>query len=297
MNDVSQIIHKRRRLPAWIVGARHHDEEGAAAAHRDYDRLGVFIFRHGLGLTAVNLDIGLRFVLGNDEAVRQRIDALLDQHGRLTDAMIEQIADEIAPQRRELRSAAIDHHRDEASRLRDELQRARREAERDHLTGLPNRRCFETRVRAASESGERGEGSKVVALCDIDDFKAVNDEHGHQTGDRVLRLVGAHLERELDGKALVARHGGEEFALFFHMLEVGVAVAVIDQARERLGARALTDQETGRAIQRLTFSAGVAPLADDVGAAMRAADRALYSAKRAGKDRVLLSDAATDAAD
>ncbi|MCP3733779.1 GGDEF domain-containing protein [Sphingomonas sp. RP10(2022)] len=185
-------------------------------------------------------------------------------------------------------------HRETAS-LRTHLQEARRAADEDHLTGLPNRRCFDTRLHAM-ETATAAENAApcCVAICDIDDFKAINDRHGHDTGDRVLKLIAAQLVRDLGRGVLVARHGGEEFACLFEALGPQDAIDRLDAARQNLAARILVNQVSGEGIGSLTFSAGVAPLCGDPGAAMRAADEALYLAKRRGKNRVVLSDQADD---
>ncbi|WP_293873551.1 sensor domain-containing diguanylate cyclase [Sphingomonas sp. UBA978] len=173
----------------------------------------------------------------------------------------------------------------ETNQLRRNLHDARRAADEDHLTGLPNRRCFDRRLHALPATQD-GAAPHCVALCDIDDFKAINDRHGHDTGDRVLKLVARHLTNELGIAVLVARHGGEEFACLFEDCTPEVAFDLLDGARAALGGRILVNQTTGDGIGRITFSAGVASLGDDPGAAMRAADAALYAAKRAGKNRI-----------
>lgn len=176
----------------------------------------------------------------------------------------------------------------ETTRLRQHLEKARRAAEEDHLTGLPNRRCYDSRLAAlATAADPRTRHS--IALCDIDDFKAINDRHGHATGDRVLKLVARHMTEHLGKSVLVARHGGEEFACLFENCLPRQARDALDVMRERLGTRALVDQHSGAAIGRLTFSAGVAALDTEPGAAMDAADAALYIAKREGKNRIVLA--------
>lgn len=176
----------------------------------------------------------------------------------------------------------------ETERLRDNLQAAQRVASEDHLTGLPNRRCFDARLQALV--GSSGARAHSVALCDIDDFKAINDRHGHDTGDRVLKLIARHLANELGGGVLVARHGGEEFACLFEDREPEDACSALDDCRATLAVRMLVNQTSGEGIGRLTFSAGIAALGDDPAAAMRQADAALYSAKRGGKDRIEMAD-------
>lgn len=180
----------------------------------------------------------------------------------------------------------LDATRRESGRLRTRLQAARRAAEEDHLTGLPNRRSFDARLHARPAESDRPE--RCVALCDIDDFKRINDQHGHDTGDRVLKLVARHLKAALGPAVLVARHGGEEFACLFDGHSLHAARAALDDAREALAERRFVDQNTGMGIGRITFSAGIAPVDADPREAMRIADAALYAAKRAGKDRVMV---------
>ncbi|MFN3433485.1 MAG: diguanylate cyclase domain-containing protein [Sphingomonas sp.] len=189
-------------------------------------------------------------------------------------------------------ASELDATRRETGRLRDRLQAALREADEDHLTGLPNRRSFDARLHAGA--GEVAAHPRCVALCDIDDFKRINDQHGHDTGDRVLKLVARQLATALGGDVLVARHGGEEFACLFEGATLDAACAALDDVREALAARLLVNQATGDGIGRVTVSAGVAAVGADPAAAMRAADAALYAAKHAGKNRVMAAEASPD---
>lgn len=178
--------------------------------------------------------------------------------------------------------------RQEAATLRNELQQARRAAEHDHLTGLPNRRRFEAQL--SEVIGREKATTATVAICDIDDFKQVNDCHGHSAGDRVLRFVADFLRTHLGRGAMVARYGGEEFACLFEGETPHGARAALDAVREKLATRSLVNQETGMPIGAITFSAGVAPILDgDAHAAMQDADAALYTAKRNGKDAVVVA--------
>ena len=188
---------------------------------------------------------------------------------------------------RELADRLKETHR-VTSQLRSNLQEARRAADEDHLTGLPNRRCFDARLRDLT--GQVNDGTRCVALCDIDNFKAINDRHGHDTGDRVLKLIARHLTTELGASVLVARHGGEEFACLFEGRTPDEALMLLDDALGTLGARVLVNQASGDGIGRLTFSGGIALLGSDAAVAMRAADAALYAAKRAGKNRIMISE-------
>jgi ribonuclease P protein subunit RPR2 len=163
-----------------------------------------------------------------------------------------------------------------AADLRFEASRA--EARRDPLTGLANRRAFEERLERLVRAGR----DVSVVLLDLDDFKAINDTHGHAAGDEVLRRVALALLRVVRADEGAFRIGGEEFAL---VVEAGrtEAVAIAERARRALGIQ-------GRGEPLPTVSAGVASLpadAADEQELLRKADAALYAAKWAGKDRVL----------
>jgi len=183
----------------------------------------------------------------------------------------------------------------ETQTLRTNLQEARRAADEDHLTGLPNRRCFDSRLLALQQKAAP-DIRHSVALCDIDDFKAINDRHGHDTGDRVLKHVAKQLTAGLGDSVLVARHGGEEFACLFEGRGPEDALTALDDVRGYLGARPLVNQATGDGIGQVTFSAGIAILGADIRTTLRAADAALYLAKRTGKNRIVIA-AAPDKAD
>ena len=173
----------------------------------------------------------------------------------------------------------------DTQRLHADLDRALRAAEEDDLTGLLNRRGFMERVEAAVAA--QPDRTRTVALCDIDNFKVVNDRHGHDTGDRVLRYVARQLRENLDPDIIVARYGGEEFACLFDDLAPADSAALLDKVRVALRGRTLRNQTTDEPIGSITFSAGVAPVSDDPAQALRSADAALYAAKHEGKDRVV----------
>jgi diguanylate cyclase (GGDEF)-like protein len=156
----------------------------------------------------------------------------------------------------------------------------------DHLTGLANRRRFSETLSLEVSRAERFEGSVALVLADLDDFKRVNDRFGHQTGDEVLRRFAELMRESVREFDLAARHGGEEFALLLPEtdLEGGVRLA------ERL-AQALRDERfssRGGEDFVVTSSFGVAAFPDAASAEqlMLAADRALYEAKRQGKNTV-----------
>ena len=181
---------------------------------------------------------------------------------------------------------------DEAKTLRKNLEKARRDADIDHLTGLPNRRAFEAALDRQHREARAALAPLVVAFCDIDHFKAVNDTHGHDAGDRVIRLIGEMLAGICDDNCHVARHGGEEFVMLFRGTTLSEAKERLDDIREKLAHRRLVNRKTDQPFEQITFSAGVADVFDfpDPRAALKAADEALYAAKQGGRNQVRLAD-------
>lgn len=175
--------------------------------------------------------------------------------------------------------------------LERSLDDLRQDAATDGLTGLHNRRSFDTRLRhAAGMAMNTGEPLALV-LIDIDHFKRVNDEWGHQTGDQVLRLVAATLTAAVRPQDFVARYGGEEFGLILPATTQGDAHAIADRVRRSFEGRRIVARNSGKTIAGLTISAGGAGyepgerLADWV----ERADRALYAAKQEGRNRVRMA--------
>lgn len=180
----------------------------------------------------------------------------------------------------------------ETRALQKSLADARREAEIDHLTGLPNRRAFEAVLKrefaATSGTGE----TLCVAFCDIDNFKRINDVHGHEAGDRILRAVAESLAKLSNDRCHVARHGGEEFVVLLRGKSPEAAWEVLDGAREKLATRKFVNRATDLPFGRVSFSAGIADVHAHVSPneALRAADEALYKAKSAGRNCVFTAD-------
>ncbi|HEX6087140.1 MAG TPA: diguanylate cyclase [Thermoanaerobaculia bacterium] len=161
------------------------------------------------------------------------------------------------------------------SQIAARLERAtvvRELTDRDPLTGVLTRGAFDARMR---QRGARGRAA--LALIDLDHFKTINDTHGHAAGDRVLGSLGMLLRRRLRHNDVVARYGGEEFALLLEDVSVPDAVALCERLLSEL-----TELEPG-----VTFSAGLAPLAESFEETFRRADAALYEAKRAGRARIV----------
>ena len=175
--------------------------------------------------------------------------------------------------------------------LKRRLDEARRSAEEDHLTGLPNRRAFDARFAEEFRDARAAAEALSVAFCDIDHFKKVNDTHGHDAGDRVLKLVAECLARISDDRCHVARHGGEEFVLLFRDCTAEQALERLDKLREQLADRRLVNRATDVPFGQITFSGGIADVfaCGDPRTALKAADAALYRAKQEGRNRILIA--------
>lgn len=173
--------------------------------------------------------------------------------------------------------------------LQVSLDEARRKAEMDHLTGLPNRRAFESVLDKEHKAAIKLKQPLCVAFCDIDHFKRVNDTHGHEAGDRVIRAVAQTLQKISNDHCHVARHGGEEFVILFRGQTLDEALEALDDARETMAGRRLVNRATDVPFGRITFSGGIADIFSygSPREALKAADDALYAAKSLGRNCIV----------
>jgi two-component system, cell cycle response regulator len=180
-----------------------------------------------------------------------------------------------------------------SERLRDNVQLSIEMAVTDSLTGLHNRRYMETHLNALVEqAASRGKPLSVLIL-DIDFFKSINDTHGHDAGDDVLREFAVRVRKSIRGIDLACRYGGEEFVIVMPETDMCVASMVAERLRRRIAGEPFPIGSANIAIE-VTISIGLAALAgpDDTSAAiLKRADQALYRAKRDGRNRVV-ADAA-----
>jgi two-component system cell cycle response regulator len=178
-------------------------------------------------------------------------------------------------------------------RLRDNVQQSMELAVTDPLTGLYNRRYMETHADSLVErAAARGKPLSVL-IIDIDHFKAVNDTHGHDAGDDVLREFSDRLRSCIRGIDLACRQGGEEFVVVMPDTDLGVANKVAERIRRRIAAEPFPIERGSRSVE-VTISIGLACRIgpqDKAALIMKRADAALYLAKRNGRNRVV-SDAA-----
>jgi diguanylate cyclase (GGDEF)-like protein len=161
------------------------------------------------------------------------------------------------------------------------LEDVQAQAVTDALTGVANRRELETSLERELVRALHHADELAVVLVDLDRFKALNDVHGHQVGDQVLRSVGQALANEVGDLGIVARYGGEEFAIV--LPRCGTKKAAATAERIRAAIESLDDPVP------VTASFGVATFptdGNDVTSLVKVADAALYEAKRQGRNRV-----------
>jgi two-component system cell cycle response regulator len=174
-------------------------------------------------------------------------------------------------------------------RLRDNVQASIEMAITDALTGLFNRRYMETHLGTLVEQAASRGKPLALFILDIDYFKSINDSHGHDAGDDVLREFALRIRKCIRNIDLACRYGGEEFVVVMPETDIAVAGMVAERLRRRIASEAFGIQK-GAQMLDVTISIGIAALngADDTAAALlKRADTALYRAKRDGRNRVV----------
>ncbi len=180
-----------------------------------------------------------------------------------------------------------------ALRMQALVQMLAQRAQIDGLTGLCNRASFDDRWRQEHERANRAKAALSLALFDIDEFKSVNDTYGHPAGDAVLVGLAGLITRTVRVSDVACRYGGEEFAIIFPDTTPAEAFGICERLRKAC-ERIVWPKHPGRAV---TLSIGIAGTATPAGlpahAWIETADRNLYTAKREGRNRVVLTDLST----
>jgi diguanylate cyclase len=177
----------------------------------------------------------------------------------------------------------------ELDAIRDSLSKSEERARTDTLTGLPNRRALEEFFRdaqiAAMESGE----PLGALLIDIDHFKKVNDNFGHGVGDQVLRLMAKALQERVRDGDLPARYGGEELIAVLPGAGLATCQAIAERLRRAISKCHITRRSTGENLPGITVSIGVGVFqpGESMMDLIERCDRALYLAKKTGRNRVV----------
>ena len=177
-----------------------------------------------------------------------------------------------------------------------DFRRVASQAATDGLTGLANRRSFDDELALEWRRAERVGDSLALLLIDLDDFKSINDGHGHQAGDAVLRRVGAILDSGARQVDLAARYGGEEFALLAPETDVVGATKLAERLRVDLEAATVELPNGSEVSVTASFGVAVKGGLERAEQLVASADEALYEAKRNGKNRVVTVDSQPEAA-
>jgi diguanylate cyclase len=192
-----------------------------------------------------------------------------------------------------LRSSALEANflqtTKDLDQIKDSLKQAEQHSNTDALTGLANRRSLEAFLRAARITAMEAGTPLSVLMIDIDHFKTFNDGYGHQ----VLRLVARVLQENVRQCDLAARYGGEELMAVLPGTSLDACTEAAERIRYRIGEARLTRRTTGEEITSVTVSIGVAQfrMAESAEGLIERCDRALYQAKRAGRNRTVKESA------
>jgi len=172
----------------------------------------------------------------------------------------------------------------EAEENRASLRRHRHKAMHDPLTQLPNREAYEERLEHEVQRWQRYGHPLTLAVCDVDHFKRINDQFGHQAGDRVLKVISRAIGRRLREVDFFGRYGGEEFVILMPETDSEAALKVLDEVRTALAETAFHYRQEPLTV---TVSIGLAQFQEGEtgGKVFGRADRALYAAKSAGRNR------------
>lgn len=248
------------------------------------------------------IDVLTKAVLVQDTENREYNRSILEQSRRLEEisrlddikrvklALVKEV-DQLraAVREKEARDGAkIEHLAQQVDVLKEELQSARTESELDGLTGILNRRTFDRRLAdMVSRNSVKSEDAALL-MIDIDDFKRVNDQYGHLTGDSVLAAVVKRCRQSTRGEDVLARFGGEEFVILLPGASLRNGAKKARQICESIaGTRYVLEGMPSKQALAITVSVGVSALrkGDTATALIDRADRALYLAKTSGKNR------------
>lgn len=173
---------------------------------------------------------------------------------------------------------------DDAKKTRTTLEKHRFKSLHDPLTELPNREAYDERIHAEFNRWQRYRHSLSIAVCDLDHFKKINDNFGHQAGDRVLKVISRSIAKRLRDVDFFGRYGGEEFVVILPETSLENAHALLEKIRAAIASTSFNYKEEPLAI---TLSVGITEFkeGDNIESAFARADKALYAAKANGRNR------------
>ena len=263
-----------------IEGAAHHSSDLQQASEQmQQQMLSEFAELENRSLRAENLDELKHQVqsrLGNIRA------ALHDyQNSGARDHPVTEQLSQLAERIRDMEQ--------EASRSREVLEEQRTKALTDPLTGMPNREAYIERMALEQQRFQRYGHPLTLAVCDLDYFKKINDTLGHQAGDRVLKVLSGAMAKRLREVDFFGRYGGEEFVIVMPETSAQQAFVVLDRIRAAIAKTAFNYKETP---VDLTVSIGIAAFSagESAESVFERADKALYDAKAAGRNRCMVAN-------
>jgi diguanylate cyclase len=212
----------------------------------------------------------------------------------LSEADLERIVDQIKHEIKNLESTSgsfkeqLRQATHEIDQLKRKLARYRNEALKDPLTQIDNRRGYGKKMKDAIINANADGTPLCLIVADIDNFKKINDTHGHLVGDNVLRMIAATIKDSIKGRDLAARVGGEEFAILLPDTPIQGAMKLAEDMRLNFERLDMKKRTTGESLGQITLSFGVTAYKKDEIAEdfMGRADDALYQSKDSGRNRV-----------
>ena len=268
-------------LFATYIGTQGADE---AAAHNVSQQLHSVMASAKQFLTTAIADNRSQMQAINDVADRSEAGA---DPKLLIESLMTELA-KAATRATKLEASFVEKSR-ELDTIRDSLNKSEERAKTDTLTGLPNRRALDEFFRVAQIAAMEQDEPLSVLLIDIDLFKAFNDNFGHGVGDQVLKLMAKVLRERVREIDLPARYGGEELIAVLPGADLATCETVAERIRRSIAECTITRRSTGEVLPGITVSIGVGQFqpGESMADLIDRCDRALYRAKRTGRNRVV----------